>query len=97
MAGILEPEDDDLQVVVHKGSLDLGAEKFRGAKEEIALHVHDRDGRIGALPFLTKFPQVSVIIDCVFDEIRAGGLAEKQRDGQSHSDKDGGVQGSEKR
>ncbi|SKA77280.1 hypothetical protein SAMN02745166_00358 [Prosthecobacter debontii] len=48
VAGIFQAQDDDAQVGVGAGLLDLGAEELRRTKEQLALDMNDGDG--GVLP-----------------------------------------------
>lgn len=80
VAGIFQSEDDDFDVRVQSGALDLGAEDFGGSKEEIALDVDDGDG--GDVPgvgifFFTKFTH---FVEFVFGEVGFAGFAEKEGD-----------------
>ena len=83
VARIFKPENDDLEILIGDGLLDLGAEEVGGTKEEVALYVHNGDGGDLTMVLFTKLAKVTSITHFVFDEVWFGGFAQEQGDGEA--------------
>lgn len=97
VSGIAEAEDDDAEIFVACGALDLGAEDLGGAEEEFAFDVDDGDARVLAVGACGAFAEGAFVIEFVFDEDWSGGLAEIEGDAGGDAEEEGGVEREEER
>lgn len=92
VSGIFESQDDNLEVLIERNALDLGAEEFGSAKKKVAFDVDDGNGGIGAGSFFSELAEVSAVGDFVFDEVWFGSATKEEGDGKGDADEDGDVE-----
>ncbi len=92
MAGVLQAQDDHLDRRIGDGALDLRAEQFRRAEEQVALDVDDRDRRDRPLALLAHFAQFAGLAELILDQIGPARLAQEEHDGNRHADENRHVQ-----
>ena len=97
VACVAEAEDDDAEVFVACGALDLGAEDLGGTEEEFAFDVDDGDAGVLAVGAGGAFAEGAFVIELVFDEDGSGGLAEIEGDAGGDPEEEGGVEREEER
>src|SRR5208282_4201881 len=83
-------------VLVLRQAADLLLKEVGRAEEKLALHMYDRDLGVGALGRVAKLRKVSAFIDCVLDKGWRARRLEEERERDSDSDVNGGVEPQEK-
>jgi hypothetical protein len=92
VAGVAHAQDDDAQIGVAGQPLDLGPKELRGPEKQLALDVHDGDGRVLARGLGAGGGEVPLRGEGVFDQFGPGRLAQVKHDRQPDPDEDGDLQ-----
>ncbi len=65
--GILQPQDDDLEIGIRTSSLNLRTEELSCPKEEVTLYMHDGYG--GVLPLLALcLGQIPLLVELILHQ-----------------------------
>lgn len=88
MAGVLESQDDDFQVLVGNGALNLCSEEVGSAKEEVTFDVDNRDRGNLTFALFAHFAQIAIIAHLILNKVRLGCFAKEECDREADSYED---------